>query len=157
MDINLGIHNDSRKQIIGLLNLLLADETVLYLKTRNYHWNVTGMHFAALHDLFEKQYKQLETVIDDLAERIRALGGKAHGTLQEYTAHMRLKEEAGRYPSAPQMVRQLAFDHEAMIRQLRQDAHVATEAQDDGSAGFLGDLLLRHEKMAWMTRAHLEE
>ncbi|MEO7653353.1 MAG: DNA starvation/stationary phase protection protein, partial [Bryobacteraceae bacterium] len=122
---------------------------------RNYHWNVTGPHFAQLHLLFGKQYEEVDDVIDNAAERIRALGGNAPGTLAEFQKLARLKEEPGVLPAAEKMIQQLVANHEAVIRSLRADLKtVAAEFGDDGTADFLTGLMEQHEKMAWLLRAH---
>jgi starvation-inducible DNA-binding protein len=154
---DIGLSDEQRQGSIQLLNLSLADEHVLYIKTRKYHWNVTGMHFAELHEFFEEQYTLIEAAIDEIAERVRMLGGIACGTLEEFKASARLEERPGVNPSAPEMVRDLLNDHEAIIRQLREDVdRTAEELEDMGTSDFLTAQMEAHEKMAWMLRAHLE-
>jgi starvation-inducible DNA-binding protein len=157
MQHNIGIADGQREGVVNVLTVLLADEYVLYTKTRNYHWNVVGPQFHDLHKFFEEQYKTLNEVIDDMAERIRALGGPAIGTLAEFTRHTRFKEHPGHYPEAHQMLANLQGDHEMVIRQLRRDAEMcAGEFQDMGTHDFLIGIMLQHEKMAWMLRGFLE-
>lgn len=157
MQPNLGITNEHCKGVVQLLTVLLADEYVLYTRTRHYHWNVAGPQFHELHEFFEKQYKALNEVVDDMAERMRALGGHAIGTLAEFAQHTRLKEHPGHYPEAREMLSNLLADHEMVSRQLRSDAETcAAEYQDQGTHDFLIGLVLHHEKMAWMLRAFLE-
>lgn len=151
--VNIGLTDEQREAVIGILTRVLADQHVLYIKTRNYHWNVSGIHFFSLHALFEKQYDQLVEAIDDTAERIVQLGGKAIGTLREFVEHSRLSEEPGVYPSAREMLQNLLNDHEAVIRQLRADVDAAAEYHDLGTSDYLTGLLEAHEKMAWMLRA----
>jgi len=135
----------------------LADEYLLYTKTRNYHWNVVGPQFNDLHKFFEDQYTALEEVIDDVAERARALGGKAIGTLGEFLKQARLREYPGEYPVACDMLANLLADHQATIRRLRADLEAcADQYQDMGTNDFLTGLMERHEKMAWMLGAFLE-
>ena len=156
MELNIGLSLHQRDGVNGILEKLVADEYVLYTKLRNYHWNVTGPHFAQLHLLFEKQYDEVDDIIDDAAERIRALGGSAPGTLAEFQKLTRLKEEPGVRPAAEQMIGKLVADHEALIRSLRADLKTAAgEFGDDGTADFLTGLMEKHEKMAWLLRAHL--
>ena len=156
-DLKVGLEPKSLKGIVETLNLLLADEHVLYVKTRNYHWNVTGIEFIQLHQLFEEQYEQLDVAMDAIAERVRQVGGIAFGTLQEFKSAAKLGEQPGERPNAVQMVRNLLDDHEAVIRQLRQDAETADELKDVGTNDFLTGLVQEHEKMAWFLRAHLED
>lgn len=154
---NIGLSDKSREASIEILNGRLADSVMLYTKLRKYHWNVTGIHFESLHELFQDQYKQIEEAIDDIAERVRQLGGMAIGTLEEFKKHSALKEEPGVNPDAEGMVQDLLNDHETIITQLRKDASYTDEELGDlGTSDFLIGLIQRHEKMAWMLRAHLE-
>jgi starvation-inducible DNA-binding protein len=154
MKPNLGIADDHRESVVRILNTLLADEYVLYTKTRNYHWNVVGPQFNDLHKFFESQYEAIDAAIDEVAERARTLGGHAQGTLAEFTKQARLKEQPGEYPEARAMIADLLADHEALIRQLRRDVEAtATTHQDVGTSDFLTGLMEKHEKMAWMLRA----
>jgi starvation-inducible DNA-binding protein len=154
--VNIGLGQRQRQGVVAILSRLLADEYVLYTKTRNYHWNVEGPQFNDLHKFFEGQYEALNEVIDDVAERARALGGHAIGTLVEFTRLARLKEQPGRHPSARQMLQDLLGDHEAVIQTLRRDVETVTDPlKDAGTADFLTGLMERHEKMAWMLRSFL--
>jgi starvation-inducible DNA-binding protein len=126
MPLNIGLSDAQRQGVIQLLTPLLADEYVLYTKTHNYHWNVVGPQFNDLHDFFQAQYTALNEVADDVAERIRALGVPAIGTLAEFIEHTRLQEHPGHYPDA----RDLLADHESVIQRLR---------VDPGSGAFLGN------------------
>jgi starvation-inducible DNA-binding protein len=138
MQHNIGLADDQREGVVNALTTLLADEYVLYTKTRNYHWNVTGPQFHTLHELFEDQYKELNEIVDDMAERTRALGGSAIGTLAEFGQRTRLKEHPGHYPEAHAMLANLLTDHEMVIRQLRSDAEACEEEhQDVGTHDFL--------------------
>lgn len=142
---------------VAILNAQLADEFVLGARTRNYHWNVTGPHFHDLHKLFESQYEVLDEILDDMAERARALGGHAVGTLTELLKLSRLKEQPGNYPSASTMTAELLRGHETVIRQLRKDLEkCANKFGDAGTADFLTGVMEQHEKMAWMLRAILD-
>jgi starvation-inducible DNA-binding protein len=155
--LNIGISDHNRGGVVHILNSLLADEYVLYTKTRNYHWHVTGFHFSELHKFFESQYEELEKTIDEVAERARSLGGKSLGTLKEFLQHTCLKETPGKHPAAERMVGDLLNDHEAIIRSLREDLMACDEKYGDtGTNDFLTGLMEQHEKMAWMLRAHLE-
>ena len=154
MKPNIGIGDDNRHAVIEILNTLLADEYLLYTKTRNYHWNVVGPQFNELHKFFEAQYEALNEVVDDVAERARSLGGHALGTLAELAKRARLKERPGKYPDAKGMLADLLGDHEALIRQLRADLATTMDKHDDaGTSDFLTGLMEKHEKMAWMLRA----
>ena len=152
--MHIGLSNDQRRGVIDILNPLLADEFVLYTKTRNYHWHVVGPQFNDLHTLFEAQYRALGEIVDAVAERARALGGNALGTLAEFMQQTRLKEHPGRYPAARDMIAGLLADHEAVIRQLRVDLEMCADVYADmGTNDFLIGLMTQHEKMAWMLRA----
>ena len=156
MSLNIGISDDNRHGVVAILNTLLADEFLLYTKTRNYHWNVVGTQFNDLHKFFEAQYEELDDFIDDIAERARSLGGHALGTLAEFTQHARLKEEPRKFPPAKQMLANLLGDHEALIRTLRADLQTALDKHGDaGTSDFLTGLMEKHEKMAWMLRSFL--
>jgi starvation-inducible DNA-binding protein len=156
MSVNIGIPEDNRQKIIAILNTLLADEFLLYTKTRNYHWNVTGLQFNDLHKFFEAQYEALDDVVDEVAERVRALGGRSLGTLEEFRATARLGEKPGSVPPAREMLAALLSDHEALTRSLRADIETVNDRHHDlGTADFLTGLLEQHEKAAWMLRSFL--
>jgi starvation-inducible DNA-binding protein len=157
MQPNIALTDAQREGVGGILNTLLADEYVLYTKTRNYHWNVVGPQFNDLHKFFEAQYNELNMIVDDVAERVRALGGTAIGTLAEFAQQTRLKEEPGHRPHARDMLATLLADHETMIRQLRVDVETCADPYKDmGTNDFLTGLMEQHEKMAWMLRAFLD-
>ncbi|HVM33238.1 MAG TPA: DNA starvation/stationary phase protection protein [bacterium] len=154
MKPNLGISDPAREKVGKLLNILLSDEVAFYLKTRNFHWNVAGPHFNDLHKFFEGQYEALDEILDQVAERARALGVPAFGSFAEFSRATRLKENPSSRPlAAGEMVRQLLADHEAIIRYLREDRVVPARAGDAGTDDFLVGLIEEHEKMAWMLRA----
>jgi starvation-inducible DNA-binding protein len=156
--LNIELTEKSRAGAVTILNAMLADEFVLGARARNCHWNVTGPHFHDLHKLFGSQYEALDETMDDVAERARALGGHAVGTLTEFLKLARLEEQPGKYPNASQMTAELLAGHEAVIRQLRADALACGEKFGDaGTADFLTGLMEQHEKMAWMLPAVLEE
>ncbi len=157
MNPNIGISDSNRQSVVKILNTLLADEYVLYTKTRNYHWNVVGPQFNDLHKFFESQYEALNDIVDEVAERGRALGGKAAGTLAEFSQQTRLKEQPGQYPDARAMLTNLLADHERVIQSLRGDLPaVMDKYADAGTNDFLTGVMEKHEKMAWMLRAFLE-
>ncbi len=157
MPLNIGLPDERRNAVVKILGALLADEYVLYTKTRNYHWNVVGPQFNDLHKFFEAQYEALDDVVDDVAERARSLGGRAVGTLAEFLQLTRLKEHAREQPGARDMITDLLGDHETVIRVLRRDLETVVEKhQDAGTSDFLTGLMERHEKMAWMLRSFLE-
>jgi len=154
MKANIGISDANRQAVVKILNTILADEYVLYTKTRNYHWNVVGPHFNDLHKFFQAQYEELDDIVDDVAERARSVGGPASGTLAEFSRETRLKEEPGQHPDALAMAAKLLADHEALIQSLRGDLATAMDKHADaGTSDFLTGLMEKHEKMAWMLRA----
>jgi starvation-inducible DNA-binding protein len=156
VNTNIGLKDEQCEGVVLILTRLLADEYLLYAKTRNYHWNVVGPQFNDLHKFFEVQYNELGDIADDVAERARALGGNAIGTLAEFLKHTRLKESEGDYPEAKAMIANLLADHEATIRQLRVDLETCADTYHDmGTNDFLTGLMERHEKMAWMLRSFL--
>lgn len=152
-NLNIGLNVDQRSGVTALLQQLLADEYVLYTKTRNFHWNVSGPRFYDLHKFFEAQYEEIDETIDEVAERIRSLGGISAGSLAEFLKNTRLTEQAGANLNPDAMVEKLLDDHEAIIRSLRQDVKTTNdEFGDAGTSDFLTGLLEDHEKMAWMLR-----
>jgi starvation-inducible DNA-binding protein len=157
MKTNIGLSDKQRAAVVRILNTLLADEYVLYTKTRRFHWNVTGAHFSELHKFFEAQYEALDEIVDQVAERARALGGLAAGSLAEFSQLTRLKENGGKNPNDHGMLAALLDDHEAIIRNLRKDLEeVADKHGDMGTNDFLTGLMEEHEKTAWMLRSHLK-
>ena len=156
MKLNIALSDRSRNGVVALLKPLLADAHVLYIKTRKFHWNVTGLHFTELHKLFEAHYDALAEEIDEIAERIRSLGAMAPGSLAEFSKLARLKESLKDDLDANDMVAALLADHEALIHQLRSDVTTCGKLGDDGTADFLTGLMEAHEKTAWMLRATLD-
>ena len=152
MDINIGISEQDRRAIAGGLAKLLADSYTLYLKTHNYHWNVTGPQFNTLHQMFEQQYTELAVAVDEIAERIRALGEWAPGS---YSAFARLTsiEEEKNVPDAEQMIRELVKGQEAVARTARAVIEAANAANDEPTADLLTQRMQVHEKNAWMLRS----
>jgi starvation-inducible DNA-binding protein len=152
----IGISEQDSAAVIDILTKALADEYVLYTKTRNYHWNVVGPHFNDLHKFFEGQYDQTSADIDEIAERIRALGGKAVATITEFLQHTRLEEHSGEYPDSKSMVGNLVADHQTIIQNIRKDIKSCEQHNDVGTEDFLTGMLEKHEKTAWMLRSVLE-
>lgn len=148
---------NNNQKAIDLLNKLLADEYTLYTKTVNYHWNVFGKHFGALHAFFKAQYEALFTFTDDVAERVRALQGTPFATLAEFSGATQLKEKAGDVPDDLGMIANLLKDHEAVIASLEKSIDVLLGLNDQVTANFLMNLAEKHEKMAWMLRAFLQK
>ena len=153
MEANIGISAKNRKEVAKILNALLSDEYLLYTKTLKYHWNVHGIVFHDFHAMFLQQYEALLEIADAIAERARALGEPAYGSMAEFLKHARLKEEPGKIPDAPGMIKQLLDDHETIIRQIRKDLETCADLGDMGTNNFLTEMLERHEKTAWMLRA----
>ena len=155
--MNIGIEDKNSAQVVKILTRVLADEYVLYTKTRGYHWNVIGMQFNDLHKFFEAQYTALEQIIDDVAERSRTVGGHALGSLQEMLDNKTLEEDTTKGADSAHMVRSLLTDHEHVVKKLRKDLRACDEKYNDmGTSDFLTGLMENHEKMAWMLRAYLE-
>jgi starvation-inducible DNA-binding protein len=158
MTTNLGLNDEARLEVGQMLNLLLADESVLYATTRDYHWNVTGPEFRSLHLQFEEHYTQIAEWIDRIAERARAIGVGARGNWADLTKAARLSADPGIGLSAERMIAELLALHEDLVVQLRADsAACAMRFKDAGTADFLTGLMEGHEKAAWMLRAQLED
>lgn len=155
MDINIGISQDHREAIAEGLSKVLADSYMVYLKTHNYHWNVTGELFHSLHEMFEEQYTELAAAIDDIAERIRAIGYRAPGSFKEFSEITSIREDTDP-PNAKEMVRQLALDNEAILRTARDVLPICEEATDEATIDLIVERLKVHSKTAWMLRSHLE-
>ena len=153
--IDIGIDKDQRKSIADGLSRLLADEYTLYLKTHNFHWNVTGPMFNTLHLMFETHYNEAALAVDLVAERIRALGFPAPGTYKKYATLSSIEETEG-VPEAMEMVRLLVKGHEACAKTARSVFPLADAAHDEPTADLLTQRLQVHEKTAWMLRALLE-
>jgi starvation-inducible DNA-binding protein len=153
--MDIGINEKDRKKIAGALSALLADSFVLYLKTHNFHWNVTGVQFNSLHNMFMAQYTEQWNALDLIAERIRSLGFPAPGSFAAYAKLSSIPEETGT-PSAQEMVRQLVAGQEAVARTARVAFRIADEADDQPSADLCTQRMEIHEKTAWMLRSLLE-
>jgi len=157
MKTNIGLNDNVRLEVGQILNLLLADESVLYATTRDYHWNVTGPEFCSLHRQFQEQYEQLAEWIDDVAERARAIGVGARGNWADLGKAARCSADPGIDLPAEHMLAELLDLHEEMVIQLRTDSVACSERYHDaGTADFLTGLMEKHEKSAWMLRAQLE-
>ena len=158
IDINIGLPKEPRHGVIEILNNTLCDEYILFTKTRNYHWNVVGPDFGERHKFFQEQYEAIDEIIDEVAERVRQLNGMSLGTLSEFIQHGRIKENPREHPDDRIMISNLLTDHEQIIRKLRTDADKCDdEYHDMGTNDFLIGVMEKHEKMAWMLRAHTEK
>ena len=155
MKVNIGISEKNRQAVALALNQLLADEHILYNKTRNYHWSIEGPSFMEFHKLYEAQYTVLAETIDQIAERIRTIGHFAEGRLKEIIKLATLDEPEAPTDQAKQ-IENLETDHETMIIKLRKLIKDFDEKYKDiGSSDFVTGLLKEHEKMAWMLRSYL--
>ncbi len=157
MKTNIGLNDETRLEVGQILNLILADEYVLYATTRDYHWNVTGPDFRSLHLQFEEQFEMTAGWIDDVAERARAIGAGAEGNWADLTKAARTSADPGIGLAADEMLLELLSLHEEMVVQLRTDCESCLNRYGDaGTADFLTGLMEKHEKAAWMLRAQLE-
>ncbi len=154
MELNLGITEQDRVKIAAGLSRLLADSYTLYLKTHNFHWNVKGPLFNTLHLMFEGHYTELATAVDEIAERIRALGVRAPGSYREFAELTSITEAEGD-ESAEEMIRQLVTGQETVVRTAREIFPVADAANDEPTADLLTQRMQIHEKNAWMLRSML--
>lgn len=155
MNIDIGISQPQREDIAHGLSRILADTYTLYLKTHNFHWNVTGPTFQTLHLMFETQYTELALAVDVIAERIRSLGFPAPGTYKQFSALSSIKEEEG-VPAAKDMIRLLLEGQEAVVRTARSLYESVEAAHDEATADLLTQRIQVHEKTAWMLRSLLE-
>ena len=156
MKPNIGISEKKLKNTSSILETVLADEMILYVKTRKAHWNVSGESFMELHKLFENHYKQLEEYIDEVAERIGKLGHKTIGTMNEFIKLSSIKEHPDQYHSTKDTIKELLTDHETIIIKLRKDVEDCSEKNKDaGTADFLTGLMEKHETTAWILRRYL--
>lgn len=157
-NLNTGISEENSVKVAEKLNHVLADEFVLYTKTLNFHWNIEGRDFHALHLFLDEQYNQLQVIIDAVAERIRNVGHFANGSMKEFLATASLEEQAGGVAVSDTMIAKLAADHETLIRNLRKLITDFDEKYNDaGSADFVTGIMKEHEKMAWMLRASVPQ
>jgi starvation-inducible DNA-binding protein len=150
--MNIGINEQDRMAIAEGLKRLLADSYTLYLQTHNFHWNVTGPHFRELHLMLEEHYTELAVAVDDIAERIRALGVAAPGTYKEFSQLTSIEEVSG-LSDGEAIVKVLSASHEQVIRTCRAVLSIAQQADDESSASVVSDRMRVHEKTAWMLRA----
>lgn len=157
MKLDIGISDKNLKLTAGMLASVLSDELFLYLKTRKFRRNVSGESFMEVHRLFEKQYKELEASIDEIAEQIGKLGQKSPGTVKEFSEMTTLKEHPGVNGSADDMMKELLSDHQAVIVELRKGIDLcADETKDAGTADLLTKLMEQHETVAWVLRRYLD-
>jgi starvation-inducible DNA-binding protein len=157
MKANIGISETNTQAVAQILSIILADEYVLYTKTRRAHWNVEGIDFFAKHTFFQSQYEQLDEVIDEVAERIRSLGHYAPATLRSFLSLTRLTEELTNNNSSEGFIKELVSDHESVIIKLRENInHIANDLHDLGTSDLITGLMEKHEKMAWLLRSHLK-
>ena len=151
---DIGISAKDRQISITVLNKILANEFVVLVQTLNYHWNLVGPEFHDYHLLFDDQYKALFSLIDDIAERVRSVGGQALGSMTAMIQKSPIKEDVGFVPSPKNMIINLLEQHEALIRHIREAINSTAENNRDmGTSNFLTDLLEKHEKIAWMLRS----
>ncbi len=156
MNTEIGISETNRNAVALELSKLLADEFLLYTKTRNAHWNVEGPDFHSMHLFFEAQYTQLAEVVDSVAERIRTLGHYAPATLAEFLRLTHLTEKSNQDNTSAGFIKELLADHEAIIIFIRENINAfASKYEDAGTSDFITGLMEQHEKLAWMLRAHL--
>lgn len=157
MEAKIGIEQKLLAKVAFDLSKILADEFLLYTKTRNAHWNVEGPDFHSVHKFFEEQYEFLDEAMDDVAERIRSIGHYAPATLREFIKLTKLTEQSRESNTSAGFIKELLADHEAVIIQLRESIHVfMNDYKDAGTSDFITGLMEKHEKMAWMLRAHIK-
>lgn len=157
MKPKIGISEKKLEHITDLLSVVLSNEMTLYVKTRKFHWNISGESFMELHKLFENHYNQLEESIDEVAERINKLGAPAIGTMNEFLKLSSVKEAPGKYPSSKDMIKELLSDHEMVIVELRKYVELCgDEYKDAGTADFLTGLMEQHETISWTLRRYLK-
>lgn len=157
VNLDINIDKENRKEVASLLTKLLSSEYTLAIKTQKYHWNLYGPNFHSLHKFFDKQYSKLQDYVDLIAERIRALGFNAIGTLKEFIDNTEIKEIPGDIPNELGMINDLLKDYETIIRLMRFIIEKSAELEDQGTSSFMEDLIIKHEKAAWMLRAFLNE
>ena len=156
-NLNIGLSEEQRHGVIELLNRDLADQYLLIIKTKKYHWDVVGPQFRSLHTIWEEHYNAITLNIDATAERVRQLGGYPLGTAAGFIEYGSLKEHPNDLPSANEMVARLVQDHEQVIRNMREDIDKCSENfHDQGTADFITGIMEQHEEMAWMLRSFIE-
>lgn len=157
MKTELGITEINRQAVATELAKMLADENVLYIKTKNAHWNIEGADFYDKHQFFETQFGQLDAFIDSVAERMRSIGHYAPATLQSYLSLTQLTEKTNEHNNSKGFIKELLEDHESIIINLREHIHsFANDYHDLGTSDFITGLMESHEKMAWFLRSHLK-
>lgn len=157
METKIGIKQEYLAEVANALSKILADEFVLYTKTKKAHWNVEGADFYNKHLFFEQQYEQLDDVIDTIAERIRTIGHYAPASLKEYLSLTHLSEQSRESNDSLSYIKELLADHESILIHLRENINNFATAQHDlGTSDYITGLMETHEKMAWMLRAHLK-
>jgi starvation-inducible DNA-binding protein len=156
MIANIGITEEHKQRAAQLLQRILANEFLLYTKTRNYHWNVEGNNFVGMHEFYQRMYNELDEVFDEVAERIRMLGHYSQGRLKDFVEATDLVEQE--YTNNQQVqLQNLLNDHETIIRLLRNDIDVfQNQLKDAGNADFATQLMQKHEKWAWFIRSYLK-
>ncbi|MDV3694597.1 DNA starvation/stationary phase protection protein [Elizabethkingia anophelis] len=157
METKIGIKNENRLAVAEILSKLLADEFVVYTKTRNAHWNVEGPDFHSMHLFFESQYQQLADLMDGVAERIRTIGHYAPGTLKEFLELTHLTEYSERTNDSKDFIKDLLADHDSIVEFIRGSINnIDDKYKDVGTSDYITGFIEIHEKMAWMLRAHLK-
>ena len=156
MNLNIGVKKDELSKVVEILEKVVANEAMLYQKTKLFHWNVTGPQFIAYHELFDKQAEKIEETIDEISERIRSLGFFTKGIFSVFLKDAEIKEEQNFNRPALDMIKQLTSDHEIIIRLIRENLENIESLNDAGTADFLTAIMEAHEKEAWFLRAHLE-
>ena len=157
-NMNTGISEENSAKVASVLNQVLADEFVLYVKTLNFHWNIEGRDFHALHLFLDEQYNQLQVIIDAVAERVRKVGHFATGSMHEFLKGTALEEHSAAASVSEDMLAQLTSDHDSLIRKMRDLIDDFKDKYDDaGSSDFITGIMKEHEKMAWMLRSSVPE
>ena len=156
MRLSIGITEKNSQKSVSILSTILSDEKILYMKTKKFHWNVSGESFMELHNLFNNQYKFIEESIDEITERISKLGGKKIDTLQEFWDCTRIKESSNTYLTQKEILKELLVDYEFLISHLRKDIDVCVETNKDAvTADFITGVVEQHETTAWIYRKYL--
>ena len=156
MKASIGISEKNSEAVAAVLNKILADEYLLYTKTRNYHWNIEGSNFIEMHEFYESQYTELDEYIDEIAERVRQIGHYAQGRLKDFIQQSQLVEQEYTTDQKTQL-KNLLDDHEAIIRNLRLHIDIFTnDYKDAGNADYITGLMEKHEKLAWFLRSYLK-
>jgi starvation-inducible DNA-binding protein len=157
MNPEIGIKKENLSKVAQALSGFLSDEFLIYLKTRNAHWNIEGPDFHQMHKFFEQQYEQLDETMDQVAERIRMLGHYAPATMRSYLDLTHLTEQSREKNDSVGFIKELLGDHESIIIRLRENINLfSSKLNDLGTSDFITGLMETHEKMAWMLRAHLK-